>query len=117
MSGETYVLDTSAILSLIEDESGADRVQEVLTQGEVLLPWVVLLEAVYISRQERGAAEAERRYVLLKQLRALILWEADERTLFTAARFKADHRVSFADAMIAAFRALLEQARVRWYGR
>lgn len=105
MSGDRYVLDTSALLTLIEDEPGADRVAQVLAHEEVLLPWVVLLEAVYISRQERGEAEAERRYALLKQLRAVILWEADEPTLLTAARLKADHRVSLADAVIAAFAA------------
>ncbi|MBI5017167.1 MAG: PIN domain-containing protein [Deltaproteobacteria bacterium] len=105
MSGDRYVLDTSALLTLIEDEPGADRVQQILAEEEVLIPWVVLLEAVYISRQERGEAEAERRYALLKQLRAVILWEVDEPTLLTAARFKADYRVSLADAMIAAFAA------------
>lgn len=105
MSGESFVLDTSALLTLIEDEPGADRVAEVLTHEKVLLPWVVLLETVYISRQERGEPEAERRYALLKQLRADILWEADEPTLLAAARFKADQRVSLADAVIAAFAA------------
>ncbi|MBI5018469.1 MAG: PIN domain-containing protein [Deltaproteobacteria bacterium] len=105
MSGDRYVLDTSAILTLIEDEPGAERVEQVLVEEEMLIPWVVLLEAVYITRQERGEAEAERRYALLKQLRASIFWEADEPTLLTAARFKADHRMSLADAMIAAFAA------------
>ncbi|MBI5445637.1 MAG: PIN domain-containing protein [Deltaproteobacteria bacterium] len=105
MSGDRYVLDTSAILTLIEDEPGADRVEQALAEEEVFIPWVVLLEAVYITRQERGEAEAERRYALLKQLRAAILWEADEPTVLTAARFKASHRVSLADAVIAAFAA------------
>lgn len=103
MNAERYVLDTSAILALIEDEPGADRVQEVLAREEVLLPWLVLLEAVYITRQERGEAESERRYALLQQLGAAILWEADQPTLLTASRFKADRKVSLADAVIAAF--------------
>ncbi len=103
MSPERHLLDTSALLTLIEDEAGADRVEQVLRQGQVLLPWVTLLETYYISQQERDQAEAERRYALAKQLPATILWGMDEPILFTAARLKAAHRLSLADAIIAAF--------------
>jgi predicted nucleic acid-binding protein len=103
VSPERHLLDTSALLTLIEDEAGADRVEQVLRQGQVLLPWVTLLETYYISQQERDQAEAERRYALAKQLPATILWGMDEPILFTAARLKAAHRLSLADAIIAAF--------------
>ncbi len=103
MSPELYLLDTSALLTLIEDEAGAERVERILNQEEVLLPWLVLLEAHYITRQERGQAEADRRYALIKQLPATILWEMEEPTLLTAARLKAVHHLSLADAIIAAF--------------
>ncbi|HID51693.1 MAG TPA: type II toxin-antitoxin system VapC family toxin, partial [Anaerolineae bacterium] len=59
---EGYVLDTSAIITLIESEPGAKRVKAVLRQETVWLPWIVLLETYYISRQERGEAEADFRY-------------------------------------------------------
>lgn len=39
-AGDMYVLDTSAWLTLIEDESGADQVQELLEKaraGEVVV--------------------------------------------------------------------------------
>jgi predicted nucleic acid-binding protein len=98
-----YLLDTSAILTLIEDETGADRVEQVLTQDEVWLPWPVLLETHYITQQEQGEAEANRRYALLKQLPATFLWEIDEPTLLTVARLKATYRISLADAIIASF--------------
>jgi len=100
---ERYVLDTSALLTLIEDEAGADRVEHVLSGEEILLPWLVLLEAYYITRQERGQAEADRRYALIKQLPAHILWDMEEATLLTAGRLKATYRLSLADAIIAAF--------------
>ncbi len=104
MNADGFLLDTSALLTLIEDEAGADRVEQVLTKSEeVWLPWLALLEATYITRQEQGEAEAEHRYALLKQLPATILWEIDEATLLTASRLKADHRLSLADAIIAAF--------------
>ncbi|HEV7518611.1 MAG TPA: PIN domain-containing protein, partial [Thermoanaerobaculia bacterium] len=98
-----FLLDSSAILTLLEDEAGAARVEEVILEEKTLLPWPVLLEVYYISQQEAGPAEADRRYALLKQLPCEILWQIDESILLTAARFKAEHRLSLADALIAAF--------------
>jgi ribonuclease VapC len=103
VTADRFLLDTSALLTLIEDEAGAERVEQVLTQDEVWLPWPVLLEATYITRQEQDEAEANHRYALMKQLPATILWEIDEPTLLTAARLKVDYRLSLADAIIAAF--------------
>lgn len=102
MERKSYVLDTSALLTLIENEDGAGRVENILKTEKVYLPCVVLLEVHYITRQERGQGEADRRYALLKQLPCEILWQLDEPTLLTASRFKAGHRLSLADAMIAA---------------
>lgn len=98
-----YLLDTSALMSFIEDEAGADRVEKALKQSTTLLPWLVLLETYYITLQEEGQAEADRRIALIKQLKVKIVWDMDEPTLLTAGRLKADHRVSLADAVIAAF--------------
>ncbi len=127
MAPEPYVLDSSALLTLIEDEEGADRVQEVLEEGHSILPWLALMEMYYITQQERGQAEADHRYALVRQLPAEILWQMDEPLVLTAARFKAEHRLSLADAIIAAvarrrgavllhkdpeFEALAEQVRL-----
>lgn len=102
MSPKSYVLDTSALLTLIEDEAGADRVEQVLGREPTLLPWVILMEILYITQQERGQAEAERRYALIKQSPATLLWDIDEPTLLQAARLKATYHVSLADAIVAA---------------
>lgn len=98
-----YVLDTSALFALIEDEAGADQVEQALRQATTLLPWPVLLETYYITLREEGQAEADRRMALIKQLGVIIVWDMDEPTLLTAARLKALHGISFADAIIAAF--------------
>lgn len=103
MSEPKYVLDTSAVLTFLEDEIGAERVESLLRQEEILLPYLVLLETYYITLQEQPEDVADKRYALLKQLPATILWEVDEPTLLTAGRFKAYHRLSLADAIIAAF--------------
>lgn len=102
---ERLVLDTSAVLTLIEDEAGADRVVQALKEAEVLLPAVVLMEAYYISLQERGAEEADGRHALLKELDLQILWSLDEAVIRTAARFKTTRRISLADAIVAAYAA------------
>lgn len=109
MSDQQYVLDTSALLTLIEDEPGADRVEAVLRTAAVIIPWMCSLEVVYITQQKRGVAEAERRYALIKALPVTHLWELEEALLLTAARLKASYRLSLADTIIAAC-ALREQA-------
>lgn len=98
-----WLLDTTAILTFIEDEEGADRVEAALTQSTTLIPWPVLLETRYITLREAGAAEADRRHALLKELGVVLLWEVDEPLLLTAARLKAEHRLSLADCIIAAY--------------
>jgi len=108
VSLEPFVLDTSAILTLIEDEAGAERVDSLLRNQEIFLPWIVLLEITYISWQELGEAEAERRLAYLKLLPVTFLWEADEPTLLIAARLEATYHLSLADAIIAAFTIRLE---------
>lgn len=103
LTDSLYLLDTSALLTFIEDEDGSDRVEEILRGAGILLPWPVLMETYYITLQKKGRAEADRRYALIRQLKAEILWEMDEPILLTAARLKAEHHVSLADAVIAAF--------------
>ena len=95
-----FVLDTSALFSLVEDKAGKDRVAHILQNEEFILPFVTLLEIHYITQQEQGLPEADRRYAILKQ--ANVLWSFDEPTLLTAARLKAENRISLADSMIAA---------------
>ena len=109
MSKGPYLLDTSAILTLLEDEEGAERVEALLRQETILLPFLVLLETYYMTLQEQTEDVADRRYALLKQLPATVLWDVDEPTLLTAGRLKAGHRLSLADALIAAL-ALRHQA-------
>jgi predicted nucleic acid-binding protein len=109
MSPECYLLDTSALMALIEDEPGADRVEQIIFQGHAVLPWPVLLELYYMTRQEDGQAEADRRYALASKLKVQVVWRMDEQILLTAGRLKAEHGISFADALIAAF-ALREGA-------
>lgn len=102
----TYLLDTSALLALLEEEPGAERVEQILRGSEpVLLPFVVGLEVYYVSRQERSESEADRRLGLIRQLPAGWLDQVSDAVLVTAGGFKAAYRLSLADALIAAFAA------------
>ncbi|HEY4595442.1 MAG TPA: hypothetical protein VIJ02_03505, partial [Thermoanaerobaculia bacterium] len=68
----SFLLDSSAVFSLLEDEAGADRVEDLLRTEKAYLPWVALLEVHYVSRQERGEDVANGRLALLKTLPAEI---------------------------------------------
>ncbi len=56
---ESYLLDTSAVFSLTDQEEGCERVQALLRQADkgnlrVLVCAVSLMEVYYISFQEQG---------------------------------------------------------------
>ena len=101
-SSRRFVLDSSAIIALLEGEAGADRVEEVLRNESTILPWVVLMEIHYVTLRESGKSEADRRHALLKALPSEKRWETNEATVLAAAALKAKFRLSFADALIAA---------------
>jgi len=100
---DQYILDSSALLALMEEEEGHDAVEEILRQEKSFIPYIVLMEIYYISLRESGQQEADRRWAMIKRLPVEIVWDVDEATLRTAAHFKAFHRISFADAVIAAY--------------
>ena len=101
-----YVLDTSAWLTLIEDEPGADTVQSLLEAAQaggaiLLTSFMRYMEVYYITRQERGVEEAQARIDLMTALPVLRI-ESSARLSVRAAEIKATRRVSVADAWIAA---------------
>lgn len=109
LSSAHIVVDTSALLAWIEGEEGAERVRSVLESGgEVYIPWPVLMETFYITAREGGDAKAIHRYAMVKQLPVRFLEQMSESTLLTAARLKANHSVSIADALIAAYAVQLD---------
>jgi predicted nucleic acid-binding protein len=102
----TYILDTSALFALIEDEAGADAVQSILEaaisdQVEVLVSFMSFMEVFYITMQERDIQEARIRVSLMQSL-PIKRVESTASLSVTAAGLKAKHRISVADAWIAA---------------
>lgn len=104
-AADTFVLDTSALLCLKENEPGASEVEAILRQqgkkGLVFISFMSIMELAYILEQERGETEARLGVLQLKQLPVRIV-ESDEPLGLAAARIKAGHKLSVADAWIAA---------------
>ena len=102
---DIFVLDTSALLCLKEDELGASDVEAILRrQGKnatVFVSFMSIMEFAYVLEQERGQMEARQSVLQLKQLPIQIV-ESDEPLGLAAARIKAGHKLSVADAWIAA---------------
>lgn len=101
-----YVLDTSACLTFIEDEDGADIVQSILEsagagEAEVFVSFMSFMEVYYITRRERDALEAAERLRLMTALPVQRV-DSSESQGILAAQLKAEHRLSVADCWIAA---------------
>ena len=101
-----FLLDTSAILTLRDDEAGADRVTEVLdlaTRGKAKCYgcFITLMEVLYRVWRDEDKAAGQLAY---QQCLALpIEWLSNSETLLVkAAEYKAICPLSIADAWIAA---------------
>ena len=101
-----FLLDTSALLTLRDDEAGADRVAEVLnlaSQGKAKCfgCFMTLMEVYYRVWRDESKAAGQLAY---QQCQALpIEWLSNTDTLLVkAAEFKALYPLSIADAWIAA---------------
>lgn len=101
-----WLLDTSALLTLRDDEPGADAVAEVLRQAQAgkavcLGCFISLMEVLCRVWKDEGEAAGRLAY---EQCLALpIEWVHESPELLQAAgRFKATARLSLADAWIAA---------------
>lgn len=103
---ERYVLDTSAILAFLGGEPGAERVERLLRGARarrftVLICSISLMEIFYTALREKGEDEAVRLVALVRAWPLEWIYP-DEKTLLQAGRLKASHRLSVADALIAA---------------
>jgi len=101
-----YVLDSTAFLTMFEDEAGADTVQDLLDRANkskilVFVSFVTFTEIFYITLREKGEEEAQKRTKLTDALATTRIESSKELSLI-AGRLKAAYRLSFADAWIAA---------------
>ncbi len=103
---DSFVLDTSAILTFTDQEDGAEEVERIVTEaraGRCRLEAcsISLMELYYITLRESGEDEAANLVALIKSWPLNWVYP-DEKILLQAGKLKASFRLSVADALIAA---------------
>lgn len=105
-----YVMDSFALIAYCEGEKGGKEVADILKkaldhEAEVALCVVNWGEMYYIALREAGEAAAEIYRATLEKYPIDIV-DADQDLTLQAARFKAAHKMSYADAYAAALAKL-----------
>jgi predicted nucleic acid-binding protein len=103
---EVFILDTSAFIALDEREPGATDVEAILAkawlgEAEISASFATLTELEYIRTREKDAAQATELLAFVKA--QPVKWRhSDENLCSAAAKLKTTHKISFADAFVAA---------------
>ncbi len=108
-----YIFDTSALLTLRDNEPGAEQVADLLYHAQngkikALVCFISLMEIFYRVWKDEGEQDGRLAYEQVQSLPVSIIHESAT-LLEKAAALKATHRLSLADAWIAAT-AILEGA-------
>jgi len=108
-----YLLDSFALLAYLNGEPGGTRVQKVLELAKsqdcrLVMSLINLGEVLYITERSRGLPMAQTVQALVESL-PLELLEASRDIILDAAHIKAQHGLSYADA-IAVASAIREKA-------
>jgi ribonuclease VapC len=103
---KTIVVDSWAIMSYLQGEPSAEKVADIIADAHednvpLLMSVVNAGEVWYIIARRTSEADADRSLRELKQL-GIKLVDADWDLAHDAGRFKAKHRMSFADCFAAA---------------
>jgi predicted nucleic acid-binding protein len=103
---DRYTLDTSAVIAYFADEPGGTEVERLLILARtrrvgLFVCFMTFMEVLYRLWQRHGEREGKIAYLRLKALPVTRLDES-EGLLLRAARIKATHDLSVADAWIAA---------------
>jgi len=109
---KTYALDASALLHLLTNGPGAERVERLLKEARPATPLLVSAvnwgEVFYISWQRHGAESARQTLADLLRLPIRVV-PADTPQVLKAGELKAVHKIPYADCFAAAL-ATLSQA-------
>ena len=104
-ASRAYVLDSFALFAYFGNEQGADLVTQLLEHGaedaQLSLSIINLGELMYATERERGKEEATSRLADVHRLPITLVGVTEQRVL-AAARIKAKHAVSYADAFAVA---------------
>jgi ribonuclease VapC len=103
---KAIVLDSWAVMAYLEDEPSAEKVADIIADAHenntpLLMTVVNLGEVWYIVAREASEADADRCEKALRQIGIEIV-DADWNLTQQAARYKAHHRMSYADCFVSA---------------
>ena len=112
MKRPKYVLDSYALLAYFQREAGGAVIKTLLeraAQGEVQLhvSLINLGELAYLTERRRGSLALRQTLAVLERL-AIHLANVDRERVLAAARVKARHPLSYADAFAVALAQELE---------
>jgi predicted nucleic acid-binding protein len=101
---ETFVLDASALIAFLNDEKGADKVENVLKEAKennciIFMNKLNLLEIYYGVYREDGKEKAEDTLIKILNLPVIIINEMEDDVFREAGRLKAEYRISLADSI------------------
>ena len=128
-----FILDSYALIAYFEDETGAEKVEEVLKQAEngradLLMSIINWGEVYYSIYRSKGEERAEESLLLIEQLPIKVL-DADRSLIYHAARLKATRPIALGDCIAAAlainlnysvltgdkeFKKLGDQVKIEW---
>jgi PIN domain nuclease of toxin-antitoxin system len=99
-----YVLDACALIALINDEEGTDKVESVLmkaldTQADVFMNKLNIYEVYYGILRDEGQQKADEVYNLILNLPINIIDAFTDEVFINAARLKSKYRMSVADSI------------------
>ena len=106
MANQHYILDSYAILALLNDEPGAERVASLLTQArnqEITLRMSLLNlgEVAYIVERRQGQEKTRTLLAYLDDI-GIMYEEVSRERILAAAHLKAQFPIAYADAFAAA---------------
>jgi len=98
-----YVLDACALIALLQEEPGADKVAAVLNsahkgEAEIVMHKANFLEVYYDAYRLRGKEQANLMRTEFKKLPVRINAEITDKIFEEAGRLKASYKISFADS-------------------
>ena len=106
---KTYVLDANALLDLLANGPGAERVEHLLKAARPATPLLVSAvnwgEVFYISWQRHGEESARQTLADLLQLPIRVV-PVDVPQVLRAGELKAVHKIPYVDCLAAALAAL-----------
>ena len=100
-----YVFDACALIALINDEDGSDKVEIILKEAmdekaEIYMSTINILEIYYGIYREEGQDKADETYQRIMKQPINIIDVIEEKVLKIAGRIKANYRLSLADSIV-----------------